>query len=49
MIIIGNWKMNCLRKEALNIVNGINYDFKKSEIKIVVCPPNILIPYLYNY
>ena len=46
MIIIGNWKMNCLRKEALNIVNGINYDFKKSEIKIVVCPPNILIPYL---
>ena len=48
MIIIGNWKMNCLKDDALDIVRGIKNDFQNSKIKIVVCPPNILIPYLLN-
>ena len=38
-IIAGNWKMNKVSKEALDLVNQIKDEVHKTEVEVVVCCP----------
>lgn len=38
-IIAGNWKMNKVTKEALDLVNQIKEEVHKTEVEVVVCCP----------
>ena len=47
MVIVGNWKMNCLKEDAINLINGLdNYRNLLKNCLVVICPPNIIIPYI---
>jgi triosephosphate isomerase len=39
-IIAGNWKMNCVTQEAVQLVTGLKRElFEEEKVEVVVCPP----------
>jgi triosephosphate isomerase len=42
-IIVGNWKMNCLKKDGGNLATQIRQSAKNSANVIVVCPPFTIV------
>ena len=42
-LIAGNWKMNCLRNDAIDLVNNIIDAAKDNQCDLLVCPPYTLL------
>ena len=42
-VVVGNWKMNTLRDEAIKLVSEIEKDLPKTNVEVIVCPPYIYL------
>ena len=47
-LIVGNWKMNCLLKESLDLTKNILKKLKNCPNEVVLCPPFPLLVPIYD-